>query len=270
MQHWPHDYAARSDTSLKGNEIEISWNQWKSFQQSIAMASIAKLRLHLSRWSNWCPLQAYDLCSQNHHRHQYLSQEFKLSLCLRPYWSPKSPRWPRTTSKNNTFCRSLDLQSTNGLEMKRKASRIWSGWRPQVIETFVYSQYNCIYNHILYYIYIELSLIIIHYCMYVTSPWFLLQYITSYTGCASSEIRSNESTGSHSIFPFQACWQCYRIVQAWSPANLSGWHKGFRPTKANRKNIQKLWDFTTEYKLELVVWTESCGQDYTHFEKHRK
>ena len=46
-----------------------------------------------------------DLCSQNRHLHISfigIQRPLRLSLCLCPYLSPKSPKWPRTTSKNNT------------------------------------------------------------------------------------------------------------------------------------------------------------------------
>ena len=118
--------------------IILLWLPWESL-------SSLTVRLHLSRWSNWRPLQA-----QKSHVvskisvvkiaiFTYLSQEFKghsgsafvsMSLSLFAIQiSQMSQNIPEQQVKNNKLIQvssSLDLQSTNALEMKRNASRIWS------------------------------------------------------------------------------------------------------------------------------------------------
>ena len=118
MQHWPHDYAARRDTSSEGNEI--TWINMKLVEISERVSSQALLSLSLSMYiyiyiNNIAmasmgkfeffdrapaPLQVeqlasspgteksrclQDFCSQNRHLHisfTGVQRPLRLSLCL--------------------------------------------------------------------------------------------------------------------------------------------------------------------------------------------
>ena len=92
-----------------------------------------------------------DLCSQNCNLHISfigIQRPLRLSLCLCPYLSPKSPKWPRTIKTTlQSFISGPAEHQCAGDEAERLKNLVV--WGPQMIETFMYT--------IDYYCYISLS-----------------------------------------------------------------------------------------------------------------